>query len=453
MTTSGKNAALSVLGRLRAAGHEAYFAGGAVRDLLLGASPHDYDVATSARPEEVTGLFPGAVEVGAHFGVVLVRVGETTVEVATFRSDGAYDDGRHPSEVRFASAGEDVERRDFTVNGLLLDPESEQVIDLVGGRADLEAGLIRAIGEPRARFSEDHLRLLRALRFAAHLGFRIEETTWAAICALAHEAARVSGERVRDELLKMLCGPRPRLALELLHSSGLLSVLLPEVAALDGVEQPPDHHPEGHALLHTGLVLERLELDPGAPAWRREALCLAALLHDVGKAVTQKVEDGPGGKRIRFPGHPESGAAMAGEIARRLRLSRAQTELLVALVAEHDQILQVPRMRRSTRLRFLRRPHIAELLRLHRADRLASSGDLSLWEACRSELAGLAEETLRPPRLLPGDALIALGVPRGPAVGRALEALEDAQLEGLVRSREEAEAWLRAWIEREGEAQ
>lgn len=435
-----------MLRRLRAAGHEAYFAGGAVRDLLLGLEPHDYDVATSARPAEVTGLFRGAVAVGAHFGVVLVRKEGVAVEVATFRADGAYGDGRHPDSVRFASAAEDVARRDFTVNGLLYDPEGARVIDLVGGEADLRAGLLRAIGDPRARFAEDHLRLLRAVRFAAHLGFRIEEGTWEAARALAPEAARVSAERVRDELLKMLTGPRPHLALGLLERSGLLAVLLPEVAALAGVEQPPEHHPEGDALVHTRLVLERLDLPADAPAWRREALALAALLHDVGKASTQLRQKGPGGERIRFPGHPEVGARLAGDIAARLRLSRAQTELLTSLVAEHDQILQVPAMRRSTRLRFLRRPHLEELLALHRADRLAASGDLSLWEACRAERDALGEEVLRPCRLLTGDAVIALGVPRGPAVGQAIVALEDAQLEGKITTREEAEAFLAALL-------
>lgn len=451
MGEHAREAALEVLGRLRSAGYQAYFAGGAVRDLLLGDQPQDYDVATSARPEEVSALFQSTVMVGAHFGVVVVILGKEKVEVATFRTDGEYRDGRHPETVAYSSALEDVRRRDFTVNGLLYDPETGEVLDEVGGEADLRAGQIRCIGDPVARFREDRLRLLRAVRFATRLDFRIETETWSALVQLAPEVIGVSGERIRDELLKMLLGPRPHLAMRLLVESGLCEAILPEVARLAGVEQPPRHHPEGDALEHTLLVIEHLVLQGDSPGWRLEALALAALLHDVGKADTLRRDAAPDGERIRFHGHAQLGARMAEAVAQRLRMSRQQVSLVSTLVLEHDQFLQVPSMGRATFLRFLGRDHFHELLALHAADRRAASGDLSIHDHCLQELACLGEKNLRPARLLDGHEVIAFGVPPGPGVGKALRALEDAQLEGQVATREEAEAWLRRWVKREME--
>ncbi len=473
-------AAEEVLSTLRRAGHEAYFAGGSVRDIVMGLEPHDFDVATSARPEQVTALFERTVEVGASFGVVVVLLGGFETEVATFRSDGAYIDGRHPESVTFGSAAEDVARRDFTINGLLLDPTEGRIIDHVGGRADIAAGVVRCIGGPAARFSEDRLRMLRAVRFAVRFGFEVEPDTWAALREGASGIGAVSAERIRDELLRMLTGPRPDQALRLLHRSGLLAEVLPEVAALEGVAQPPDLHPEGDVLEHTVRALAALEVPGVEPApspdplpgdetsraggveplpgdetsraggvepreraqWEVEALLLATLLHDLGKPVVQELGD-----RIRFHGHEQEGARMAEDVCRRLRLSTRHRRRVRDLVADHMRLLQVEHMRPARRLRLFRREHFPDLLALHRADRLAASGDLSQYDYCLAELARLGPQRLRPPRLLDGNDLRALGVEPGPAMGVLLHALEDAQLEGSVRSREEAERWLLEQLE------
>jgi poly(A) polymerase len=433
-------AAEAVLGALRRAGHEAYFAGGSVRDLVMGRPPHDYDIATSARPEAVMDLFPRTVAVGASFGVVIVLHSGYELEVATFRADGVYLDGRHPQTVRFSTAAEDVARRDFTINGLLYDPEADRVIDHVGGQADIAAGVVRCIGEPRARFSEDRLRLLRAVRFAVRFGFEIEPATWQALRDLAPTIHGVSAERIRDELLKMLTGPGPDRALRLLDDAGLLAEVLPEVAALKGVDQPPQLHPEGDVFEHTARALAALEppaLPAGQQPWETEALWLATLLHDVGKPATRTETD-----RIHFYGHAAAGARLAGEICRRLRLSTNHVERTAALVAGHMRFLGVERMRPAKRLRFLRLDYIEDLLALHRADRLAGGGDLQQHDYCRAQLASLAPEQLRPPRLLDGHDLQARGVAPGPRLGALLTELEDAQLEGEVSTRDEAEAWL-----------
>lgn len=433
-------AAAEVVRRLRKAGHEAYFAGGCVRDHLLGLAPHDIDVTTAAAPEAVMALFPRNTPVGVAFGVVRVRHGGFELEVATFRSDGAYLDGRHPTTVAWSTAAEDVARRDFTVNGLLYDPEARIVIDHVGGQADLAARVLRCIGDPAARFGEDRLRRLRAVRFAVRFELTVHPDTWAALTAGAGDLAGVSPERIRDELLKMLVGPRPDQAVRMLHASGLLASCLPEVAALQGVRQPPDKHPEGDVLEHTIRVVAALPAPaPDAAPWAAETLALAALLHDVGKPATFTETD-----RIRFLGHEAVGGDLAVAILERLRLPRAVIDDVAHLVRGHMGPLQARQMRRSTLLRFLRQPLIEPLLALHRADAVAGAGDLSGYDLCVAARAEIPEEQLRPPRLLDGNDLIALGVPRGPRLGALLAALEDAQLEGRVGDRAAAESLVRA---------
>ncbi|MGH9507884.1 MAG: CCA tRNA nucleotidyltransferase [Terriglobales bacterium] len=432
--------ALEVLHALRVAGHEAYFAGGSVRDRLLGRPAADYDVATAARPEAVERLFPRHSAVGARFGVILVH-GEAgqSVEVATFRSDLGYDDGRHPNEVRFSRDWrEDVRRRDFTINGLLLDPVRGEVLDAVGGKADLAAGMIRAIGSPQARFREDRLRLLRAVRFAAQLDFALETATAAAIQAEAAALPVVSAERIRDELLKMLTEGRARRAFELLDELRLLAVVLPEVAAMKGVAQPPEFHPEGDVWTHTLLMLAAL------PAGVDPVLALGVLLHDVGKPPTfRQAPD-----RIRFDQHAAVGAAMAERMGQRLRLSREQTREVASLVAQHMKFIDVRRMRTSTLKRFFRQPGFERHLELNRLDCQTSHGDLSGYEFVRAQMAATPEEAARPPRLLTGDDLAALGYPAGPIYREILSAVEDAQLEGRLGSREEAVAFLRTHFPR-----
>ena len=392
----------------------------------MGRPPHDVDIVTAARPEQIALLFPRTVPVGVRFGVVLVPTESGVYDVATFRREGPYLDGRRPSFVEYATLEEDVRRRDFTVNALLFDPLDGSVVDLVGGRDDLAARRIRTVGDPETRFAEDHLRMLRAIRLAAELDFIIDEQTFQAIRAHAPAIARVSAERIRDELLRLLVSPGRVPGVERLRESGLLREILPEVAAMEGVEQPPEFHPEGDVLTHTLLALSHLQ-DPSP------ILALAVLLHDVGKPPTFRRAE-----RIRFDGHDEAGAAMAEEICRRLRLSNDETALVVDLVREHLRIRDLPRMRPAKVKRFLARPNIADHLELHRVDCLASHGDLSTWEWARQAREHLTEEEQRPPRLVTGDDLIARGYRPGPRFKEILEAVLDAQLEGRVRTREEA---------------
>ena len=416
---------------LAEAGHEAFLVGGCVRDLVLGREPQDYDVSTDATPERVEALFPGSLTVGAKFGVVVVVEEGVQVEVATFRSDISYTDGRHPDRVVYSrTAAEDVRRRDFTINGLLLDPRSGQVLDFVGGRADLEAGLIRAIGDPEQRFAEDKLRMLRAVRFAARFGFAIELTTFAAIRRLAPEIRQVSAERVRDELTRLLREGSARRGFELLDASGLLSEVLPEVARMKGVEQPPEFHPEGDVWIHTRLLLQEL------PAGVSETLAWGVLLHDVGKPPTFTPASGPG-SRIRFDGHAEVGAVMTQAICKRLRFSNAQAEQTVSLVRNHLRFIDVPRMKASTLKRFVRLPAFDEHLELHRLDCLSSHGKLDTYEFVRRFLAETPSEEVRPPRLVGGEDLKSLGIKPGPVFGKILAAIEEAQLEGKVKTRED----------------
>ncbi|MGA1997535.1 MAG: CCA tRNA nucleotidyltransferase [Bryobacteraceae bacterium] len=424
--------ARTVASRLRAAGHKAYLVGGSVRDLLLGVAPKDFDISTDARPERLLSLFPGSGTVGAHFGVVLVREGAIQVEVATFRSDREYADGRRPTSVDFETDPRaDVLRRDFTVNGLMMDPETGEVLDFVGGRRDLGERMVRAIGDPEARFAEDHLRLLRAVRFAARLGFDIEAETWAAMERRHALILKVAPERVRDELERILTQGGARRGFELLDASGLLAILLPEVAAMKGVAQPPEFHPEGDVWTHTLLLLENLRDASPALAW-------GALLHDVGKPPAFRLAD-----RIRFDGHAEEGVRLARGILGRLRASREETEQVEALVANHMRFLDVGRMKESTLKRFLRQPNFDRHLELHRLDCVGSNGRLEGWEFCRRRLAELGEEQLKPKRLLTGADLIAAGYTPGPRFAEMLDAVEDAQLDGRVASPVEAMAWVR----------
>jgi poly(A) polymerase len=451
------DAALRIIAALRAAGHQAYLAGGCVRDLLLGREPLDYDVATSATPDIVLNLFPRTFAVGAHFGVVLVAEGDEAgyamTEVATFRSDGAYSDGRHPDAVRYTvSAEDDVRRRDFTINGLLLDPSQlpdsffstpqktlavraglrSAVIDHVHGLADLDAGIIRAIGQPEQRFEEDHLRILRAVRFAARFGFQIEPVTATAIRRLAPKTNAVSRERVRDELTKMLTEGHARRAFELLDETGLLAEVLSEVARMKGVEQPPQFHPEGDVWTHTLLLLA--QLDAGCPL----TLAWGALLHDVGKPPTFVRAD-----RIRFNGHVDVGVAIAADICRRFRFSNDETHQILSLVENHMRFADAQHMKASTLKRFFRLENFPQHLELHRMDCLAGSGNLDHWNFVRERYESMPEEAVRPQPLLTGRELIAAGYTPGSAFKEMLRAVEDAQLEGAIATPAEALTLLR----------
>jgi poly(A) polymerase len=420
--------ARAVIAKLRSAGHQAWLVGGCVRDLLLGAKPKDYDIATDARPDRIMDLFPRSGRVGAHFGVVLVREAFSHVEVATFRSDHDYEDGRRPGSVHFErDPRQDVLRRDFTVNGLLMDPETGEVLDFVDGRADLERRVIRSIGEPAERFREDHLRLLRAIRFAARLEFTIEPATFEAIREHHGLIRRVSAERIRDELVRILTEGGARRGFEMLDESGLLADLLPEIAAMKGVEQPPEYHPEGDVWTHTLLLLEQL----GRPT---PTLALGALLHDVGKPPTFRAAP----DRIRFDGHVEEGVRIARDILTRLRFSREQMEQVEALVANHMKFKDAPQMKESTLKRFMRLPSFEEHLELHRLDCLASNLRLESYELVKSRLAELGDEQLKPAPLLTGADLIAAGYHPGPRFSEILRAVEDAQLEGRLQTAGEA---------------
>ncbi|MGA8110245.1 MAG: CCA tRNA nucleotidyltransferase [Acidobacteriaceae bacterium] len=434
-------AALEIVEGLRAAGYEAYFAGGCVRDLLLDVEPKDFDVATSAHPDTVLAMFPRTFAVGAHFGVVLVANDvegrEIVTEVATFRSDVAYLDGRHPTEVRFSSSvREDVLRRDFTINGMMFDPVvhrqtcslTSALLDYVGGQNDLREGIIRAIGDPQRRFEEDKLRMLRAVRFAARFEYALEPETERAIRALAPGIAQVSRERVRDELTRMLTEGHARRAFELLDRTGLLHQVLPEVDKLHGVEQPPEYHPEGDVWIHTLLLLEKL------PAGASPTLAWGALLHDIGKPATFS-HNPP--DRIRFNGHVEIGVRIAQEILRRLRFSNEDCAQILSLVENHMRFGDVKKMKESTLKRFFRLPQFDEHLALHRLDVTSSHGDLSLYDFARQRREELPEEEVRPKLLVTGRDLIDAGYRPGPRFKEMLAIAEDAQLEGRIRTREE----------------
>jgi len=438
----------TIIQTLRHHGFQAYLVGGCVRDLLLKRAPADFDVATSATPAQVMDLFPDTYAVGAQFGVVLVPLPESeregtaenaipkaqAVEVATFRSDLGYADGRHPDEVRFSQdPREDVVRRDFTINGMMLDPVTGNVLDFVGGRADLEAKLIRAIGDPDRRFVEDKLRTLRAVRFASRFEYEIEAETLAAIQRRAREIQAVSRERVRDELTKMLTEGQSRRAFLLLDETGLLKEVLPEISAMKGIAQPPEYHPEGDVFVHTLLLLENLPYPcPPTLAW-------GALLHDVGKPATFRVAP----DRIRFDRHVEVGVKIAEDICERLRFSNHDAAQVLALVDNHMRFGHVWRMKESTLKKFMRLPGFDQHLALHRADSLASHRNLSTYHFLQKKLQEIPPEQIRPAALITGVDLIAAGYIPGPRFREILETVEDAQLEGRLHSHASALEFVR----------
>ena len=427
----------SICETLHRYGYQAFLVGGCVRDLLLGREPADFDVTTDAVPERVLRLFPDGITVGAQFGVVLISRNGNKVEVATFRHDVGYSDGRHPDQVVYAKKPEeDVSRRDFTINGLLMRHDSGEVLDFIGGQDDLKAGVIRAIGEPQRRFTEDKLRMLRAVRFAARFGYRIEPETFAAIQKHAAEIHVVSAERIHEELSKLLTEGAARRGFELLDQSGLLKELLPEISAMQGVPQPPEYHPEGDVWIHTLLMLE------GLPAGCSRTLAWGVLLHDVGKPPTFRPA-AVTGDRIRFDSHVEVGVSMAGEICRRLKFSRDETEQVQALVSNHMKFKDVSQMRRSTLKRFVRLPLFTEHMELHRLDCQASHGRLDAYTLVRDFLADTPPEQVRPTRLLTGDDLSEMGYAPGPEYQKILAALEDAQLEGTLTTKEQAVTFVR----------
>ncbi len=430
--SSARESAVFILKRLRREGYEAYLAGGCVRDMLLKKEPQDYDIATAARPEDIQRIFPDTLPVGAQFGVILVLIDGTPFEVASFRHDGPYLDGRHPSHVRYGSLEEDVRRRDFTINGMIYDPIDDRVIDLVDGQNDLERRVIRAIGNPQARFEEDRLRMIRALRFAAGLKFAIDPATFEAIRQSATAVTQVSWERIGDEVTRILTEGGARRGFELLDESGLLAALLPEIVAMKTTVQSPDYHPEGDVFAHTLLLLSHLD----APS---ETLAYGCLLHDVAKPVCIRQE----GNRITFYGHTEQGVAMAEEILKRLKRGRAVWERVAYLVHNHLRPVQAPQMRLSTLKRFLREEGIDELLELARIDALSSNGDLQYYRFCTERLAQLKDEEIRPEPLLRGGDLIEMGFKPGPLFGQILHQVEDAQLGGELVTREDALAWVK----------
>lgn len=416
---------------LKDAGHSAFLVGGCVRNMLCGREAGEFDITTSATPEEIRRVFPRTVAVGESFGVIVVIDGEDSFEVATFRTDFDYRDGRHPERVSYGKdAGEDVERRDFTINGLLLDPESKKVVDYVGGERDLINGTVRTIGDPQKRFGEDRLRMLRAARFAADMGFEIEARTFERIRENAPFIKDVSAERIRDELVKILTRRNSGNGLGLLRKTGLLKHILPEAEAMAGVEQPPEFHPEGDVFIHTQMVLDKLE--ENTPD-RSAELAVAALLHDVGKPPTFERSD-----RIRFNGHDKVGAAMSRKICRRLRFSNKQIETVSELVRHHLRFKDVFKMRESTLKRFLGMPHFEEHLALHLADCLASHGMTDAYEFAKAKLEQFGEEEIKPAPLLNGKDLIEMGFKPSPLFSQILSEVEEAQLENRFKSREDA---------------
>lgn len=426
--------AKNVISQLRGPGYRAFFVGGCARDMALGVSPREYDIATSATPEELAALFPHTVPVGASFGVILVIVGTYRFEVATFRKDESYSDGRHPDSVSYsASEEEDVLRRDFTINGMLYDPEREEVIDYVSGLADLKEGIIRTIGSPEERFSEDKLRLMRAVRFASRYGFAIEDDTRRALVRLAPEITRVSGERIRDEILRIITQKNPGAGLALLSESGLLTHILPEVEIMHGVEQPPEFHPEGDVFTHTCMVLDEIYKHAGGEV--SSTLAMAGLLHDVGKPPTFTVTD-----RIRFNGHDKLGADMSREICRRFKFSNKDTDLIYELIRDHLKFKDVFHMKKSTLKRFIGMPSFDEHMALHLADCLASHGMTEAYDFVMDKLQEykLTDEEIKPAPLITGKDLIRMGYKPGPIFKEILGFVEEAQLEGEIGSSEEA---------------
>jgi len=424
--------AVQIVSTLSSAGHEAYLVGGCVRDLLRGVEPLDYDIVTSARPEDVCSLFPHTAPVGVNFGVILVIEEGHHYEVATFRSEGNYDDGRRPNRVAFTTVDEDVLRRDFTINALFMDPETKNIVDYVGGREDLKNRIIRTIGDPEKRFSEDYLRMLRAVRFAANLDFDIDSGAFDAIRNHASAIHRISAERIRDELTKIITHGGSRRGMEILAATGLLEQVLPEVSALREVKQPAEFHPEGDVWEH---ILRMLAMLPsGAGVENDSCLAWGIVMHDIGKALTY-TEDTSG---IHFYGHVREGERVAEDIMRRLRFSRVEAETILALIRCHMMFMNVKEMRPNRLKRFLRMPHFELHLELHRLDCLGSHGFLDNYDFCRARLMEIAEEELHPPCLLSGRDLIDMGLHPGPLFSEILRAVEDAQLDGAISTSDEA---------------
>jgi len=429
-----RSAAVHIVKTLVQAGHQAVFAGGCVRDMLRGVEPKDYDIATSARPEEVQALFAKSHSVGAHFGVIIVVVDGYQIEIATFRKDGAYSDARRPDSVEFTDAQEDAKRRDFTVNGLFFDPLKDEVLDYVGGRADLERHVLRAIGDPSARFREDHLRLLRAVRFATTLEFSIEEQTFRAVCAQSPGIRTVSAERVRDELSRIFLHPNRVRGFDLLVESGLMAQVLPEIMKLKGCEQPPQFHPEGDVFVHTRIMLGLLPREASLP------LVLSVLFHDIAKPDTFAVDETG---RIRFNNHDKIGARMTEGILRRLKFPNAVIGPTVDVVENHMVFKDVQQMRVSRLKRFLARPTIEDEMELHRVDCSSSHAMLDNYEFLRAKQAEFAtqSEPLIPKPLINGHDLISLGFTPGPRIREVLSTAQNLQLEGTLHTREEALEW------------
>ena len=427
-------AARSIVERLRAKGFEALYAGGCVRDRLLGLTPHDYDVATNARPEQVEALFPRTVPVGVQFGVIIVLEQGAEIQVATFRGDGTYHDGRHPESVRYTDAEGDSRRRDFTVNGLFLDPIEERILDFVEGRRDLESRLLRAIGDPSERFAEDKLRLLRAVRFATTLGFEIDPDTWREILVWSPEIHAVSAERIREELVKILLSPNRLRGFDLLDESGLLRQVLPEMEALKGCDQPPEFHPEGDVFVHTRLMLSMLAPDASLP------LVLSVLFHDIGKPATRVVDETG---RIRFNGHEGVSAGMTLRLLQRLRFPNEVIDAVIPAVRLHMSFKDVPNMRVATLKRMMARPTFEEELELHRVDCLASHGMLDNHAMLIAKREEFGREPLIPQPLITGHDLIALGMKPGPEFAEMLMSVQTRQMEGTLNTRDEALAWIK----------
>lgn len=429
---SSRETATRIIRRLKEAGHEGFFVGGCVRDLLLGTEPEDFDIVTSARPEQVQALFPKTVPIGLAFGIILVIEADHSFEVATYRKETGYEDGRRPTAVAFGSAEEDVQRRDFTVNGLLMDPDTGEIKDFVGGGKDIQNRIIRTIGSPDERFAEDHLRLLRAIRFAANLDFAMDPETFSAIVNQAAAINRISAERIREEMTKLLTRGHARRGLELLEQSNLLRQILPEAAAMRGVSQPRQYHPEGDVWSH---VLRMLDLFAGGfGVDRDQRLAWAVLLHDIGKPATRSLDE----RGVHFYNHANKSAEIAEAMLRRFKFSNADSETVLALIRHHMIFMTVKDMRPHRLKRFLRMPEFDLHLELHRLDCLGSHGLLDCYEFCQEKRSELSREELHPPKLLSGYDLQTMGFRPGPLFQEILEALETAQLEGELATAEEA---------------
>ena len=469
LTNNSRKIAKRIVHRLQKTGFLAFFVGGCVRDFLMNIQPRDYDIATSAQPNEVMQLFSETIDIGEKFGVIQVMEGEQSFAVATFRSDGNYDDGRHPTEVRYSLDPKlDVQRRDFTINGLYYDPLTQNLFDFVGGQQDIQSQIIRTIGSPEERFKEDKLRLIRAIRFSAQFGYALETKTRSAILKQAPNIIEVSPERIHDELVKILTEGYSELAINALNENRLLAHILPDVAALRGIEQPPQFHPEGDVWTHTmkllklmdqtkisrGIIkssgrlvsnsnvvkntvqkteLKKIEISP----YPSMTLAMATLLHDIGKPKTYEKKD-----RIRFNGHAKLGAEMALEICQQLRFSKRQQKLITELIRDHLKFKDLAQMRPSTLRRFLGQEGFSEHLELHRLDCLGSHGNLDNWKLANHSLSNLQPEEIHPPVLLTGKDLIEMGYLPGPVFKEILNSLKNAQFENELKTSQQAKQWV-----------